>query len=103
MTPMDRLIRASQETRKRVVILGCSMEDVWTHGDLQPSQDGCLKFVERRSLSTPGGAAGAARQLCRWNCDAGLFSLIKPEMNEAWNQVEMEYAHSCRRMPLKRR
>jgi D-beta-D-heptose 7-phosphate kinase/D-beta-D-heptose 1-phosphate adenosyltransferase len=103
MTPIDRLIAADRETSKRLCILGDSVTDDWIHGDLQPSQDGCMKFVERRSLSTPGGAAGAARQLCRWNCEADLISLVKTPENEAWNQVNMEYAHYSRRMPLKRR
>lgn len=103
MTPIDRLIAADRETKKRVCVIGCSMEDVWLHGELQPSQDGVMKFVERLRLSTPGGAAGAARQLAHWNCDTALISLVKPGSGEAWNQVPDGYTLECRRMPTKTR
>ncbi len=102
-TPIERLIEADQTKRVRIGVLGCSMEDVYVHGDLLPSQDGVMKFVERRRVSCPGGAAGAARQLCRWNANAMLLSLFKFGAGEAWNQIDVNLGLDCRRMPTKTR
>jgi D-beta-D-heptose 7-phosphate kinase/D-beta-D-heptose 1-phosphate adenosyltransferase len=101
MTPIDCLIQADRETKKRICIVGCSMRDLYVHGDLQPSQDGVMKFVERRQVESPGGAAGAARQLIHWHCDTALISLVKKGPGEAWNQVPAGYTLECRRMPTK--
>lgn len=105
MNPIDRLIAADRETKKRICVCGDSLRDVWIHGDLLPSQDGVQKFVERRRIETPGGAAGAARQLCRWNADTHLLSVVSGNVGEAWNQVFISAAEYifARRIPEKHR
>ncbi len=105
MTLIDRLIAADRETKKRVCVVGCSMRDLYIHGDLLPSQDGCMKFVERRHVEIPGGAAGAARQLFHWGCNAELVSLLPYAVHsdESWNQFSYDYSLESRRMPTKTR
>ncbi len=103
MQPIDRLIEATQERKVKIAVVGDSLRDVWVHGELLPSQDGCAKFDEHRRVETPGGAAGAARQLFRWNADAHLIALAENHPGEAWNQLSFDYALECRRMPVKLR
>ncbi len=105
MDSVTRLIAADRETKKRICVVGCSMEDVWLHGDMLPSQDGVMKFVERRRLRTPGGAAGAARQLFHWGCDVALVSLLPYAVysHESWSQFSCDYSLESRRMPTKTR
>jgi bifunctional ADP-heptose synthase (sugar kinase/adenylyltransferase) len=69
---IDRLIESDQAAPKRVLVVGDVIDDVWVHGTLHDSQDGCQKFVEALRVHTPGGAAGAARQLQNWKCKVSL-------------------------------
>ena len=105
MAPIDRLIQSCRESEKRVLVIGDAMRDVWHHGDMLPSQDGVMKFVEKRRVETPGGAAGAARQLCRWDCETILLSLMPAEfhMEEPWQQIDARHCVWSRRMPEKHR
>jgi bifunctional ADP-heptose synthase (sugar kinase/adenylyltransferase) len=69
---IDKLIEADRKSPKRIWVLGDVMDDVWVYGELRDCQDHCLKFVESSRMRTPGGAAGARRQLDHWSSEAVL-------------------------------
>lgn len=73
---IDRLMELDAESPKRVAVFGDAVEDVWIDGDLGACQDGCPCFREASRLVTPGGAAGAARQLHRWHSEAWLVAPV---------------------------
>lgn len=67
---IDRLIELDQATRKRILVVGDGMTDVYVHGWLEAEcQEGCQKFVEVSRVVVPGGARNAARSLKHWNAD----------------------------------
>jgi D-beta-D-heptose 7-phosphate kinase / D-beta-D-heptose 1-phosphate adenosyltransferase len=102
MTPIDMLIEANERTPKKICVIGDSMEDVWLHGTLSAGQEGCPLFREESSVTTPGGAANAARQLHRWNSHTSLIAPLRAcSMSEPWKQIDGELAFSCSSMPVK--
>lgn len=86
MNIVQKLIHAVLENRKRIVIIGDALTDVWVHGRVEPCQDGCEKFVQERYIEKPGGAWNAQRSLTNWPIDVDLFSF---EGND--NGVKMRF------------
>jgi D-beta-D-heptose 7-phosphate kinase/D-beta-D-heptose 1-phosphate adenosyltransferase len=74
MDAVQKLIERDRAKRLRIAVIGDAMVDEYVHGQLEPSQDGCPKFVSERFVFCPGGAANAARQLRRWNAKAVLIA-----------------------------
>lgn len=76
MNLVQKLISRINEVKKRVLIIGDAVTDVWVHGRIEDCQDGCQKFVEtsRLRLATPGGAANAEHSLIHWKADTRLFA-----------------------------
>src|SRR6266850_1634849 len=66
MNAINQLIAASLSSPKRICVVGEAIEDIWISGEITGCQDACPCFKETGRLSTPGGAAGAVRQLVRW-------------------------------------
>lgn len=64
---IEKLIGLDKKDPKRIAIIGDALTDVWIHGKLLPSQDGCEKFVEEYRAKTPGGAANAVYSLNDWD------------------------------------
>ena len=62
-----RLQDEVNKRRPRIVVCGDAMVDQWVHGRIEDCQDGCPKFVEESRMTTPGGAANAARCLDLWD------------------------------------
>lgn len=56
--------------KKRVLILGDGLVDVYSHGKLGACQDGCPKFTEFHREVVVGGAANARRSITRGPCVA---------------------------------
>lgn len=72
MAASDLVARMSEHV-KIIYIIGDCMVDHWIHGKVQECQDGCMKLVEERNLSSDGGAANARISLAEWrNVDARL-------------------------------
>jgi bifunctional ADP-heptose synthase (sugar kinase/adenylyltransferase) len=67
------LIETCRVRRKRVVVIGDAMVDVWVHGDSGLCQDGCDRFLEHARCETPGGAANAANCLAHWPVEVSLY------------------------------
>ena len=63
---INRLIAMDQSSPKRILVIGDVIQDVWIHGHYMTCQDECMRIVETERFRTPGGAAGAARQLENW-------------------------------------
>jgi len=76
---VQRLLDKIDEKRKRIVVIGDTLTDVWVHGHLKECQDGCRKFVEMWRQYTPGGAANAARCLTNWGVDVSLYGRTKSD------------------------
>lgn len=74
MNPTGRLIEEDRSSRKRILVVGDAMTDVYLHGRLEECQEGCPKFVidPARTVKVPGGAANAARSLQYWNAGVVL-------------------------------
>jgi D-beta-D-heptose 7-phosphate kinase/D-beta-D-heptose 1-phosphate adenosyltransferase len=107
MDLVQQLILRDQETRKRILVVGDSMEDVWVTGHVTSSQDHCLTFWEETSHRTPGGAANAARALHHWNAEVKLLSLLPLHTSRlktpAWQEVDEELCLESPSIITKRR
>ena len=73
----ERLVREISQSRKRIVVIGDAITDRWVYGHVEPSQDGCQKFVQEHAYITPGGAANAHNCLTHWKVNADLFALAE--------------------------
>ena len=107
MTAIDRLLAQDASIPKRIAFVGDTMEDVWHEGRFKPCQDDCLCFEELGLVRTPGGAAGAARQLFHWNCQANLLGPYGlPPRNGVllgWSELNSTLAPWSVQMPVKHR
>jgi D-beta-D-heptose 7-phosphate kinase/D-beta-D-heptose 1-phosphate adenosyltransferase len=108
MNLVERLIELDRASSKRVAVVGDSMVDEWCEGVLSDSQDGCKKFVVEKQNCTPGGAAGAARQLSNWNARARLFSVLSrrfewPQMRHLLRDVNDSWCRTVGTVPIKQR
>lgn len=74
MTPAERLVELDRTSPKRVAVVGDAMLDVYIHGYLAESQDGCEKFVQQDVVTCAGGAANAANTLSNWKSECRCFS-----------------------------
>jgi D-beta-D-heptose 7-phosphate kinase/D-beta-D-heptose 1-phosphate adenosyltransferase len=74
MDAVQKLTERDRAKRLKIAVIGDAMVDEYYHGRLEPSQDGCQKFIASRSAVCPGGAANAAHQLAHWNADAFLIA-----------------------------
>lgn len=72
---VGRLVELDASNRKRVVVLGDAMTDVYVSGYLSECQDHCQKFVEQSRVVVPGGALNAVRSLSDWR--AHVFPLVQ--------------------------
>lgn len=67
MNLVEKLIAAVRAKKRRILVIGDGMTDVYVHGHLHGTcQDGCPKFVEEYRVAVPGGAENAARTLACW-------------------------------------
>lgn len=109
MTLVRDLIEKQRQRPARILVLGDAIEDLWHHGNLEPSQDGVQKFTLNHTVSTPGGAANASRQLTHWSCRCPLLSPLRKPYGgcdtTAWGQVDDSLAFSIgvNAMPRKHR
>lgn len=71
---IDKLIKMDRESRKKILVVGDAMTDVYLYGDLSIGQEGCPKFVAKNSADCFGGAANSYNCLSRWNCHAELLN-----------------------------
>lgn len=75
--PVNLLVRSLKEQvyarSKNIVIIGDVMVDRWVRGQMEPSQDGCDKFVQYSMVEVPGGAANAERSLASWGVRTSLY------------------------------
>lgn len=67
------LIELDTKDTKHLCIIGDALTDIWIHGHLAKSQDGCDKFIEEKRIVTLGGAANAKNCLSDWNVNVSLF------------------------------
>lgn len=81
---IDRLIELDAEAPKRIAVLGDALVDVWAEGEAGGSQDGCPCFRQTAEVRTPGGAAGAARQLFHWRSEAKLIAPLGYRDEAMW-------------------
>lgn len=75
MNLVQRLLNEIRKQRKRILVIGDALIDVWVCGYIEECQDGCSKFVEVERHTSPGGAANAARSLVNWDVFTSLHSL----------------------------
>ncbi len=54
---------------RKILIIGDGMTDMYVHGHMEESQDGCQKFVQESEYIVPGGAGNAKRSLQHWKAD----------------------------------
>jgi D-beta-D-heptose 7-phosphate kinase/D-beta-D-heptose 1-phosphate adenosyltransferase len=105
---IDRLIAADADGPRKVCVLGDAVEDEWLEGELTSCQDGCPCFRERSRVVTPGGAAGAARQLTHWQSEAWLVAPAGPHRGWQWKEARLgelnvELCFESESLPLKQR
>lgn len=95
MTPGE-IIALLQGTPKKIAVVGDTMHDAWLEGTTSGCQDGCLKLAVDRTTYTPGGAAGAVRQLANWPVVAHLVAPWCPapvvSASEGFAEVNDDYA-----------
>jgi D-beta-D-heptose 7-phosphate kinase/D-beta-D-heptose 1-phosphate adenosyltransferase len=106
---INGLIAADRYAGKstRIAVIGDAMEDVWIMGDLVGCQDACGCFKEHDRNETPGGAANAARSLCRWNAEVFLISPLRSGLRGGtgfgWQEVNRELCFDVFSAPIKYR
>ncbi len=76
----------------RIAIVGDTMIDSFITGTLQPSQDGCPKFVEMEQVTLPGGAANAARAIEHSGAEVFLVGPVPRSRGESstWHGINSE-------------
>jgi D-beta-D-heptose 7-phosphate kinase/D-beta-D-heptose 1-phosphate adenosyltransferase len=100
MDVVQKLIERDRAKRLRICICGDAMVDQYVHGLLEPSQDGCQKFLATSEHLRPGGAANAARQLCNWNVEAMLIAPWNCE--KGFSGCNVELCHRIRSNSLRK-
>lgn len=102
------LTRLDRDSPKRLAVVGDTMLDCWRPASLKACQDGCPAVLAGLPEETPGGAAGAARQLDRWSSTASLLGPINFELQTALAQTRVRTDIALllplvARMPVKER
>ena len=104
---IDRLIELDAEAPKRICVVGDTLVDHYAEGELLGCQDGCPLFRESSRVTTPGGAAGAARQLARWASESylvGHWPARRFYQNpEGWDDFNAELCFDSWAAPAKTR
>lgn len=70
---IEGLIELDEVSPKRIAVIGDALTDMWIHGKMLPSQDGCDKFVEEYRRVTEGGASNAVNCLSDWKANVHFF------------------------------
>lgn len=73
MNLATKLLDRIKEQRNRIVVIGDTMIDRWVIGEVGWCQDGCVKFIQKEIVETPGGATNAERSISRWRVDTSLY------------------------------
>ena len=105
LADLDRLIALDRAAPKKVAVVGDTMIDEWVVGAEGGCQDGCLKLAAAEVRHTPGGAAGAARQLTHWGCETTLLGFWEPGLSacQGWLPAWTETCVNCDAVPRKTR
>ncbi len=76
---VQRLLDCIEAKRRRIIVIGDALTDVWVHGRVTECQDDCPKFVEESRVTTPGGAANAQRSISNWGVMTDLYAISEDE------------------------
>lgn len=67
MNPVIALMKREETTKKRILVVGDRMTDIYIHGvQKETCQEGCPKFIERARFVVPGGSENTVRSLSYW-------------------------------------
>lgn len=75
----ERLLSDIAKQRKRITVIGDAIIDQWVHGHLEPSQDGCDKFVQESFFESPGGASNAYNCLTHWDVRSDIVCVSESD------------------------
>lgn len=74
MSLVEDLIGRIRKDRKRIVIVGDAVNDVWIDVTEGECQEGCPKLTTSDACRSPGGAANAHQCIRNWSVDTDLFT-----------------------------
>jgi len=74
MNLVRQLLNRISKDKKRVIVIGDAILDVWVYGTLEPCQDQCQKLVENARYTSRGGAGNACESIRHWKIKTQLYS-----------------------------
>jgi bifunctional ADP-heptose synthase (sugar kinase/adenylyltransferase) len=92
---------AVAKDRKRIIVIGDVISDVWINGRVEECQEGCQKLIEESRCNVPGGAENALQCLSVWNVNSSLYGQsgsarpVKYRFTDKNNKIIFRWDSEC--------